>query len=434
MTDATVAPAAEPAPARNPAVTAPRVALDAERTYLGGMRQTARGVAHLFNNLSAVILGRCDLLAESDALPGRDAAHIEVIRQTAAAAAAVARRLQSIAAERQAGADDVIDLAALVRGLVTEVRKSARAKSVQVRVSTPSRRLPTFNGDAALLREAVRQLIGNAFDAMPAGGELTVRLWRSDGLQHLEVRDTGAGMTPDVCAQAADPFFTTKRSPAAGLGLSQAASAAARHGGSLTLTSVVGVGTVVTITLPLRTLRTSTDTDGAATATARASSAVPSHAGSSDEPRPIDSLSVLIVDDDPRVVALTRAMLELDGHTVSSARDGNEALRLATACAAAGTAFDVMLVDVTMPGMPGPELVAALRRAGIATPCVLVSGLDAELTGDRLETAAAKAVLAKPFSLAELRAALARASRAALSPNGRVDGERERRRSLLLGL
>ena len=126
-----------------------------------------------------------------------------------------------------------------------------------------------------------------------------------------------------------------------------------------------------------------------------------------EEPAPVavqSHLSILLVDDEPQILATTRLMLEVDGHQVTAAESGAHALAL---LAAAPAGYDVVLTDLGMPEMNGMQLLAAMRAAGILLPCVLVTGWGIELAGDDMEAAGAQAVLPKPFSAAQLREALA---------------------------
>lgn len=114
-------------------------------------------------------------------------------------------------------------------------------------------------------------------------------------------------------------------------------------------------------------------------------------------------MRILLVDDEPEILTTTRLMLEAEGHRVTPAAGGAEAL---SRLSAGPDRYDVVLTDLGMPGMNGMQLLAALRQAGHTLSCVLVTGWGIELAGDDMEAAGAQAVLPKPFTTAQLREAL----------------------------
>jgi CheY-like chemotaxis protein len=119
---------------------------------------------------------------------------------------------------------------------------------------------------------------------------------------------------------------------------------------------------------------------------------------------------LLVVDDEPEVLETAALLLGMDGHVVTTASSGSEALALLNTAASGDQPYAVVLTDLGMPGMNGRQLVAAMRAAGITTPCVLVTGWGMELSDIDVAAAGVQSVLPKPFSIAQLRAALAAAA------------------------
>jgi CheY-like chemotaxis protein len=253
--------------------------------------------------------------------------------------------------------------------------------------------LPPVLVDPGQLELAVLNLALNARDAMPEGGEIAIAGRQEEAGDAagpapgayvvLSVADRGVGMDEATLARATEPFFTTKGiGKGTGLGLSMADGLAAQSGGRLVLRSASGAGTVAELWLPRA--------EPAPAASASAVQAAPDRA--------IRQLRVLLVDDDPLVLASTSGLIEDIGHEVAEAGGGSQAL----ACAEAAGPLDVLVTDYGMPGMSGLELAAALRRRRPALPVVIVTGY-AEM---REDADADVTWLPKPFTQAERAAAI----------------------------
>lgn len=130
-------------------------------------------------------------------------------------------------------------------------RDGARARGRRYEVQVEPSPLPPVAGDATELREALTNLLGNALEAMPEGGRVTLRTWLEGEQVCCAVADTGVGMSPEVRRRAFDPFFTTKGDQGSGLGLSVTCAIVARHGGQIEIWSEPRCGTTVTLRLPL---------------------------------------------------------------------------------------------------------------------------------------------------------------------------------------
>jgi CheY-like chemotaxis protein len=241
-------------------------------------------------------------------------------------------------------------------------------------------------------------LVLNARDAMPYGGRLVIGgrcLAAGAGAPPelaeghyvcLTVSDSGAGMDAATLKRAAEPFFTTKGAgKGTGLGLSMVHGLAAQSGGAMRITSQPGDGTSVELWLPL--------SEAAAIA-----EVLPQPASFSATGR---TYRVLVVDDDPLVVASTAAMLEDVGHVVSEALSGVHALDLLRL----GTTVDVVLTDHAMPGMTGSELARQIRQHWPELPIILATGYAELPNGEDPGVPR----LSKPYLQEELEAQIAKA-------------------------
>lgn len=361
---------------------------------LDALGHLAGGIAHDFNNLLTALRGSLELaLLDVDA-NGAVAAELRLAQETTTRAAALVRQLLAFSRQREA-TYQTLDLGALVRDAESMWRR-VLPSNITLHVHTTELATPVW-GDPGQLEQVCLNLVVNARDAMAAGGELRVHVGRvaTDGLPRasLEVADSGTGMPASVMARVFDPFFTTKPLGAGtGLGLAVVYGTVTAHDGTVSIDSTVGEGTVVRVELPLA-LSSDAATGLAVTAELPVPTAV------SDAPGPRGT--VLLVEDEPAVRGALRRVLMRGGFEVIEATHGAEALTL---WHADPSRIALVLSDVRMPVLSGPDLVRQLRAAGSRTPVLLMSGFaDEELVRDLPPNVAQ--VLAKPFPSAALLAA-----------------------------
>ncbi len=375
----------------------------AQRPQAAG--QLIGGVAHDVNNRLATVLGCLELLERSLAA-GAPAAADEAARrqrlidrgmEAVQRAAQLTARLLAFS-RRQHGTQQAThphrvigDMAALAEATV------GRGVSVQTDMVVDPWPVAA---DTAELETAILHLCLNARDAMPAGGVLliatgheTVGLATPDGpapgdYLRLTVRDSGGGIAPDVLARATEPFFSTKGTGAAGLGLTHVQTFVRRCGGAMRIASVPDQGTAVTLLLPR--------------AAAPAEPGPPPQAAPGTPPAPATRL-VMLVDDDAAVRRVTREMLRDVGCEVIEASGAEEALALLDGN---GDRPGLLLIDYAMPECNGIDLARAVRARGVTVPVLLATGY-AEAAG-MADGGDVDGVLAKPFSIATLRDALRR--------------------------
>jgi PAS domain S-box-containing protein len=313
----------------------------------------AGGVAHDFNNLLSVILGYSSLLADKlqPADPLRE--NVEQINAAGLRAAALTRQLLTFSRQQPTGLQR-IDLGALLGGMEAMLRR-VLGEDVDLLFKVEPR-LGAVDADPANIEQVIMNLVVNARDAMPTGGKLTleaknVELDEAQCRAHLGatpgphvlivVSDTGEGMDAKTRAHVFEPFFTTKeKGKGTGLGLSTVYGIVQQCKGSIWLYSEPGVGTTFKIYLPR---------SGQQPGERRATPAVPLSSRGTER--------ILLVEDEAPVRAVARIILQRLGYQVHEASDAAEALlKLETGA----TGFDLLLTDVVMPNLSGPELV---RRA-----------------------------------------------------------------------
>jgi signal transduction histidine kinase len=363
--------------------------------------QLTGGIAHDFNNMLAVVVGGIDLARRRLGGPKREVMqHLNNAMDGATRAAALTRRLLSFA-RAEPLLPERVSPNELVHGL-TDLLDRTLGERISVRVDTRGE-WPIFV-DPHQLENALLNLAVNGRDAMDGEGVITIAtsdLALAEGevgdlpagdYVRLAVADTGHGMTEEVKLRAFEPFFTTKEvGKGTGLGLSQIFGFARQSGGEVAIDSAVGVGTVVSLYLPrcraqAAEVRMHPVLGGQLPAAHRSGH---------------DGARILLVEDDPRVRSATiEALEDLDYQPVAC---GNAEEALA---AFDRQTFDLIISDVIMPGMTGPELVRNLKRRYPDLGVLFVTGYVGEGEGEDLK---GHELLRKPFTVGALQDAVAAA-------------------------
>jgi PAS domain S-box-containing protein len=356
--------------------------------------QLTGGVAHDFNNLLMVIKGSIELLRKRLPQDSRALHLLDNAQQGADRGIALTQRMLAFA-HRQELKLGAVDIPSLVSGMSDLIRRSLDS-NMELELRLPEGLAPVW-ADANQLELALLNLVVNARDAMPNGGNIVIAAEEApidpmpDGQRFvcLSVIDSGEGMDAETLARATEPFFTTKGvGKGTGLGLPMVHGVAHQSGGRLVLKSEKARGTTAELWLPCSVALVAEPTAPAAIAA----------------PASVRPLAVLLVDDDILVLHSAAAMLEDLGHGVISANSGEQALRLLEQ----HPEVDMVITDQAMPRMTGAELAAAARSMRPQLPIVVASGY-AELPGG---SDSSLTRLAKPFTQHELTDAIRQAIRA----------------------
>ena len=378
---------------------------------LRAVGELASGVAHDFNNTLAAILGQVILLQarlERGAVASEELRRcLYLLERAALDGAEIVRRIRRSTSSDEDAPFVSVDLNRVIEQVLETTRPrwkdQAEAEGLRITVVRRLTPVPPVLGNASELREALTNLLFNALDAMPTGGTIMIGTTAvpctavpamaaasaglTDECVQLAVSDTGVGMSPAVQARLFEPFFTTKGDRGTGLGLSMVYGIVCRHQGSIAVDSVVGAGTTITLCL--------------SAASAAASEALPSVAPPSSEP---GSLRVLVIDDEPVLAEVLGHLLHGLGHTAVMTASSVEGLARFVA-----EPFDILLTDLSMSQMSGWEVAAAAKAHDPACPVILVTGWDETAGAETLEGTGVDLVLAKPYTLVQLRQSLAHA-------------------------
>jgi len=317
--------------------------------------QLTGGVAHDFNNLLTVVLGNIELIKRRTGDQHELARQIDAVRLAAEKGGALTRQLLAFS-RRQRLNPLTVDLNVLISDFAPLLRQAV-GEAVSIELSLAAEALPAHL-DPAQFESALLNLAVNARDAMEGGGLLSISTKSTGGDDPrilVTVRDTGQGMDADVASRIFEPFFTTKEiGKGSGLGLSQVYGFVRQSGGEVTVTSAPGEGAVFEVSLPL-------------------SQAALSQRGGGDETTEAarGSERVLVVEDDPAVLAMAVETLEGLGYQVTTADTAAAALKRLKS----RKAFDLLFSDVVMPGgVNGVELAHAALKVRPELKVLLTSG------------------------------------------------------------
>jgi signal transduction histidine kinase/ActR/RegA family two-component response regulator len=343
----------------------------------------AGGIAHDFNNLITVISGYTQLALMRTTKTSPEADDLRQVIDASDRAANLTHQLLAFS-RKQVLQPTVLDVGEVVNGIAPMLRRIIGEHIVLTIEGDAS--LARVRADRGQLEQVLLNLAVNARDAMPGGGSLVIATQNS-GIEDeraaavtLTVRDTGSGMSDEVKERIFEPFFTTKEpGKGTGLGLSTVYGIVNQSGGTIRVDSVLGGGTTFLIALPA--------VDAVATGG-------PAEMAEADLPR--GSETVLIVEDADDVRTLARRTLEERGYTVRVARNADEAMEIATALR-----VDVLLTDVVMPQMSGPQLVERFLARYPGTLVIFMSGYADDALA-QYGLAASEVFLRKPFTPATL--------------------------------
>ena len=358
----------------------------------------AGGIAHDFNNLLTGILGFAKVVMEDLGPQHPSRSDLEEILRAGERAAKLTRQLLAFG-HKQVLQIQPLNLNAVVASMDNMLRRTM-GENIEL-VTEMAENLRSVEADAGLIEQIIMNLAVNARDAMPRGGQFTLRtatavVEEGAARRHpeakpghyvvLAVKDNGEGMTDLVKQQAFEPFFTTKER-GRGLGLSTVYGIVRQFGGFVELDSAPGKGTELRLFFPTVT-----------TTAPLAASAGPEVAGPGGE-------TILVVEDENTVRRLALRILAGLGYQTLEARNGDEALSVYEQHQGR---IDLVLTDVIMPRMGGPELVGRLRQKNPRLKILYMSGYTEDIRLDGLHVENAASLILKPFTRDSLAAEIRR--------------------------
>ena len=350
-----------------------------EGQRLEAVGQLAGGIAHDFNNLLTIIIGYADVLKDGFDRGSIEATQLSELRAASERAAKLTQQLLAFS-RRQLLMPSTLQLNDVVGDMVSLLRRTTGGDVTIHVLLDPN--LSSVYADRVQMEQVLLNLVINARDAMPTGGQVTIetrnRNISGEQVVELSVRDSGIGMDSATRAKIFEPFFTTKGVKGTGLGLATVYGIVKQSGGELECDTEIGRGTCFRVRLPR--------SEG-------------SH-NSAPQDDPIElktgTETILLVDDDHAVRTVVEAMLRRHGYRVDSSASASDAL----ARVSGGSRPDLVLTDVRMPGMNGSNFASALRGLCDA-PVVFMSGEAAQLLSSQ-DMARGEVFLQKPIAISVL--------------------------------
>lgn len=375
---------------------------------LRALGQMASGMAHDINNALSPIVAYSDILQTTlKDIPEKSRKHLEYIRKSGEDIAHIVARMREFYRRRD-GEEDLapVNLNRIIEEVIELTRPRWRDMSQNQGISINvhlnlDKLIPAYSSDESELREALTNLIFNALDAMPNGGDLTftTRAIRVKGgpvgevkFSHVvfEISDTGTGMDDKTRQRCLEPFYSTKsQRGGSGLGLAMVYGMVERHEGTIEIESEVGKGTTFRLVFPVR-------------------GAVRRRTGKSDTNAFARPLRILCIDDEPLIRELLSDSLVLFKHQVVTADSGERGLNLFRKAATDRQPFEVVITDLGMPEMDGRQVANTIKSESPATPVIMLTGWGTMMKDEGDIPAQVDGVLSKPPRVKELGDMLAR--------------------------
>ena len=372
-----------------------RRAIEQER--LTAIGQMASGIAHDFSNSLMPVLGFTEILLEQPEIlkdSEKTQKFLKLIHTSAQDAMHIVGRLREF--YRTADKAEVfhpLDLNQLIHEtvLLTQPRwrEEKLAQGIQIDVREEQGSIPQILGNESALREALTNLIFNAVDALPKGGEILIKTSGQNHQVEIAISDTGIGMSEEVARHCFEPFFTTKGRAGTGLGLAMVYGVMKRHEGVVEVKSELKKGTTFILRFPNRKIWTESETgEGKADLLSR----------TPKQPK----LHVLVVDDEASVREVLSNYLSSEGHTCETAADGVEGFNLFKK-----NSFDLVVTDRAMPQLNGDQMAEKIKELSPKTPILMITGFGELMKIKGEHPKSVDKILSKPLTLTAFRQAIA---------------------------
>ena len=347
----------------------------------------AGGIAHDFNNLLTGLFGNMEMAKRFLSTDHKSYKFLESAGRSMEIATNLTKQLLTFAR----GGDPIKETLSIGEALTETALFSTRGSNAKLRTDIAPDLWPV-EADKGQLSQVISNLIINALQAMPGGGIVTLSAEnvRTGGGRyvHITVRDQGVGIAPQYFDRIFDPYFTTKQK-GSGLGLAVTHSIINKHNGTITVDSTLNQGTTFTIRLP---------------AAEAAENKTPEKGSGEIDSETVPGVEILVLDDEETVREVLGAMLEKMGHRVSFATAGQEAIVKYRNAYNDGPAYDVVIVDLTIPGgMGGEETAQEILRINPRARLVVSSGYATDPVMANFEAHGFRGVLVKPYRFEELK-------------------------------
>jgi signal transduction histidine kinase len=356
----------------------------AQMKKLAALGKISSGVAHDFNNVLTVVLGRVQLMKKLTTDP-YFIKSLDMIEKSALDGASKVRKIQEFSRPGDRAMTGSVNLKSIIEEVLEITRprwdNAAKARGVLIEPILNLDENLFILGDSSDLRNAFTNIIFNAVDAMSNGGILSIKALKTGNSIRVDFKDTGHGMTEEVIERIFDPFFTTKGVLGSGLGMSEVYGIIKRHNGRIQVESEVGTGTTIKLLFP-KSKRLEEEV-------------------ASGKSGKVKALEIFIVDDEEYIVETLGEYLGEMGHAVHSSNSSVQALSDIKK-----THYDVVITDLGMPVINGVELAGLIKKINPMIQVVMISGWALNLKSSELENRV-DFVINKPFSFEKINFILA---------------------------
>ena len=355
---------------------------------LAAIGNLAAGVAHEINNPLQVIQGWSEKLRSEGADALRRELAVDRIQKSVTRCVTIIKNVAKAAAPKEVLARP-IRLPSVAGGVVDLMRHELPSRNIRLTVNYPEN-LPPVLADEDEMHQIFLNLMLNARDAMPEGGEISIVMEPAGSHVQVKVSDTGTGIPGEVVGKIFDPFFTTKGPDrGTGLGLYVTYSLVSKYRGQIKVDSTPGRGTTMTLLFPA--CQAAGEERGVET-------------GAPDQP--VQALDILLVDDEEPIIELLGAWLQDKGHTLTAVSSGEAAVELAER-----ESFDLIIMDLKMPGMGGWNALQNIRQKLPAVPVIILTGSLEPGVPESEDPESRVILIKKPVRLAHLDSTIAHISR-----------------------
>ena len=347
----------------------------------------AGGVAHDFNNILGSITGRAELLLrqskDNELKKG-----LMLIVQVANDGAEIVRRLQEYTKVGKEAIFVKVDLNKIIQQVVEITRfkwkDESLAKGVKISVDMDLKKTSPIAGNPSELREIFINIIFNAIEALPKGGNIALSTWMENDYVMASIKDNGIGMNEEVKANIFEPFFTLKGEKGTGLGLAIVYGIVSKHQGSLNVESEPGEGTNFVLKFPLVSLTQKKE----------------------KEISIIDfqPANILVIDDEKNMRDMVLEMLTTQGHSVTLAVDGNQGIEFFKK-----GDYDLILTSLSLPGKSGWEVTKEVKSINPSVKVALMTGWGVQIEEEEIKLKGVDYLISKPFKVNQLLFVIANA-------------------------
>jgi CheY-like chemotaxis protein/anti-sigma regulatory factor (Ser/Thr protein kinase) len=312
---------------------------------------------------------------------------LETIERASLDGAETVRRIQEFSRKRTGDGDySHIDVNDLLNNALdftrTRWKDESQSKGIRIIITKELTPLINIKGRPSELREVFTNLINNAIDVMPQGGEIKIKTYLDNGLAVITIADTGSGIAEEIKERIFDPFFTTKDVQSTGLGLSVSYGIINRHHGTITSDSVDGEGATFVITLPVAKKTVERDVNEENIIPVKSEKKI---------------ARILVIEDEEDIRHLLKDILTNAGHEVEIATDGREGIKTFEK-----NEFDLVLTDLGMPVMSGWQVAEKVKNIKKNVPVALITGWNVEMEKSEMEDCGISLVIQKPFKIEQV--------------------------------